>query len=210
MEAAAYAERIALDDVEPRLKRRGYTLIREPSRDQLPDFLSGFKPDAIALGPSPSLIIEVKQRRSKGSDHQIRKIQELLRGHDDWRLDVVYVTSFGVPLEQVDRVSIDKTVEDVRRLALSDNRAALLLGWAVLEAVARSIEPSLADRSMSTSSIAELLVSMGHISQEDGSRIRVLGHMRNKIAHGQIDTTPSGEEVEFLADRAASLMSQQH
>lgn len=206
MEAATYAEKIALDDAEPRLRRRGYKLIRKPSEEQLPDFLGGYRPDAIALGPSPSLVIEVKQRRSSSSDAQIRRIQQILKDRDDWQLDVIYISPVGVPLRNIEREYIQKTIDDVRRLASLDSRASLLLGWAVLEAVARSLEPDMGKRSMSAGTLTDLLVSMGHLSQDDGALLRKLGQLRNEIAHGQVDQDPDESNVLDLASLASKLM----
>jgi len=56
MVSATLSERAALDSVESRWTKQGYRVIREPSPDQLPPFLRGLKPDAIAIGKTrPSL-----------------------------------------------------------------------------------------------------------------------------------------------------------
>jgi hypothetical protein len=51
MVSALVNERTALDQLGPRWRRLGYTLVREPWPDQLPDFLRGFRFAPAGDGP---------------------------------------------------------------------------------------------------------------------------------------------------------------
>lgn len=77
-------ERVALDEVESRRRKRGYTLVREPTPDQLPEFLRGSRPDAIAVGAQPSLVIEILPGRGRTSQAKVRQLSHLVEGRDDW------------------------------------------------------------------------------------------------------------------------------
>lgn len=82
-------ERSALDALEPRWRKMGYSLIREPSPDQLPAFFEHFRPDAIAAGPSPSLVIEVLNAPSRAAETKIDRVRRLLQGRDDRRISAM-------------------------------------------------------------------------------------------------------------------------
>lgn len=205
MGALSMRERAALDEIEPRLRKRGYTLVREPSADQLPGFLEGFRPDAIAVGTVPSLLIEVLRSRGGPSATKVRQISSLLSGRDDWQLEVLYLSSEGAPLTAVPLAEAKAALQQARRLADSEPRAGLLLGWATLEAIARTLEPELASRSLSPGSLVDLLVSNGHLSQSDGAALGKLAETRNALAHGQIDCPITAAQVEHLIKLAEGL-----
>ncbi|HVH80726.1 MAG TPA: hypothetical protein VM782_15125 [Stellaceae bacterium] len=207
MISASLRERAVLDELEPAWRRRGYTLIREPSKDQLPPFLKGFRPDAIAVGASPCLVIEVVRGQGGAAETKIRQLHDLIEGHEDWQLEVVYSSQDGVRLAAVARADIRNALQTVRAIADSEPRAGLLLVWATLEAIGRSIEPELASRSLAPRSLVDLLVSKGHIDQDDGLTLRRMADLRNALAHGQIDKSPSPAEVDFVADISEKLMS---
>lgn len=207
MISVAHIESAALDELEPRWRQQGYTLVRAPSAEQLPGFLRDFRPDAIAIGVKPSLAIEVLRSRGRSADTKVRQLQSLFKGRDDWRLEVVYVSPDGAPLQSVTRSEIESVLHQVRLLVQREPRAALLLAWAALEAVARTLQPELASRSLSPSSLTDLLISHGHLPQTESGKLRRLGEIRNLLAHGQINEEPSVEDVCYLIDRAESLLA---
>ena len=51
------------------LAERGYSVIVDPSRSLLPEILQDYRPDAVAIGRDPKLVIEVV---SEGVDHASR------------------------------------------------------------------------------------------------------------------------------------------
>lgn len=207
MISAAHSESAALDELEPRWRQQGYTLVREPSAEQLPGFLRDFQPDAIAIGVKPSLAIEVLRSRGRSADTKVRQLQSLFKGRDDWRLEVVYVSPDGVPLQSVTRKDIESALRQVRHLVQREPRAALLLAWAALEAVARTLQPELASRSLPPNSLVDLLISHGHLPQTESGRLRRLGEIRNLLAHGQINEASSVEDVCYLVDTAERLLA---
>lgn len=198
MVSVSLSERAVLDELEPQWRKLGYTLLREPRQDQLPDFLRGFRPDAIAVGAKPSLVIEILRARSGSSETKIRQIRSLFEGHDDWRLEVIYVAPDGAPIQPVSWQDIGLTLQNLKSFSGTEPKAALLMAWSTLEAVGRALEPSLASRGLPPHSLVEILISNGHVPQADGPRLRQIGSMRNALAHGQINETPTADDVRYL------------
>lgn len=187
-------ERLALDEMEPEWAQRGYKVIRQPSPPDVPEFLKGFQPDAIAVGKEPSLLIEVVQPRSEASDYKIQQIQKLLEGRNDWRLEVIYAPSEAPFVDRIDSASVEDALAAASRLAETEPRAALLLAWAALEA-ALSLQFPREGRGRSSGAFLSSLLDAGDITQEENSRLRHLSQKRAAIAHGQLDMTVSSADA---------------
>jgi hypothetical protein len=181
-------------------------LIREPSPEQLPAFLKGFRPDAIAIGATPRLVIEIVQAQGGATETKVRQLQSLFQDDTDWQLEVVYVSQDGVPLKAVTVEDIGDALRQVRAMAAREPRAALLLAWATLEAIGRILEPELASRGLSPRSLVELLVSNGHLPQAETTKLRRLGDARNALAHGQINSLPTAPDIAYLVTIAEKLI----
>lgn len=201
------AENEALNLLDRRLARQGYRLVRQPERSELPGFLGRLQPDAIAIGRSPNLLIEVLTGRGspRAETQRLHHLRDLLSSHPDWRLEVVYAGSADRAPEAVTVATIRKAAADVARLADVDARAALLLGWSTLEAATRALEPELATRMLTSGSIVEMLVGQGHLTQEDADALRRIGHARNGLAHGGVDAGVSPATVSHLLDAVSRL-----
>lgn len=178
----------ALDEVERRLVAQGYTVIRDPDQAVLPDFLEHFQADAIATGKSPNLLIEVIARRGSGGAAvaKIDQLNSLLKGHADWRLEVVYLTPSSPDPSVVPAAVIRLRLAEIRQLADVDERAALIVAWSLLEAVARALRPDRAGRALTPASTIELLTSLGYIVQSEADMLRQAGRARNLIVHGDL------------------------
>ena len=181
-------EREALDEFERRLAGQGYTLTREPGRPDLPAFLGNFRPDAIATGKEPQLLIEVITRRGSGRVEatKVEQLRSLLRGHPDWRLEVVYAAQDAPPPNIVSIEAIERRFAEVRRLAATDRPAALIMAWSILEAAARALVPDRTDRSLTPGSIVELLTSLGYMTQPQADKLHDAARARNLIVHGDV------------------------
>jgi uncharacterized protein YutE (UPF0331/DUF86 family) len=201
-------EREALDEMERRLIERGYVMQREPAAAALPAFLGRFRPDAIATGKTPNLLIEViAQRGPHAVDAtKIKQLQQLLKDQPEWRLEVVYARS-GAPGPTTASIeAIRRRFDDVRRLAVADLPAALVVGWSLLEALARILEPKHADRALDAATAVELLASLGYVDPSAAASLRAAGRVRNLVAHGDVSIVVDGEDVENLLDSVGDLI----
>jgi hypothetical protein len=203
---ASIRDRYALDMFEPIWRRKGYTLLRAPSPQQLPAFLKGFRPDAIATGAEPSLVIEVASGQGPAKANRLHRLKSALDKQDGWRLEVLYVGSEGAPIKPASLEATEAALKRAKTLAAKEPDAALLLAWAAIEAVGRVLEPGLTEFSLGALAVVDLLVGYGHLSQEDGVSLRALALKRNRIAHGELETSPSIEEIAALVAIAESLV----
>jgi hypothetical protein len=199
-------ERAILDQMEPRWLRRGYQLIRHPSRNDLPEFLRGFQPDAIAIGAQPSLVIEIVNPRSKATKARISQLGALFENQEEWKLEVIYALSESGEISISSGIEILQALDDGVRLIESEPRAALLLVWAAFEAAARRIHPDLASQGLTSGSLIELLISQGDLRLDDQEALRSIALKRNAVAHGDLTAAVDREEVERIADASRALL----
>lgn len=202
---SALTEDEVLDRLEPRWTNEGYRLIRHPRVDQLPPFLRGFAPDAIAVGPTQSLVIEIMRTRSQSTDTKVRQIQSLFTGHPDWRLEVIYAAPEGIPLTTATDDEVRLALEEARRVSEIAPRPALLLAWSIFEAVGRRLEPDLAARSLTPGSLIDVIISKGRLPQQDALFLREMAKARNAVAHGLLDVNPPQADVHRLLDLCDQL-----
>lgn len=200
------AERLVLDKYEAHLKERGYRLNRRPRGADVPDFLGGFLPDAIATGRTPSLLIEVIRKGAPHAEEKVRRLNMLLRDRDDWRLEVLYSGETQVSLQASPSDAIDELLSSARRLAVPETRASLLLTWSGLEALARRLEPLNTARPQSPGRVVEILAGAGHVTPSEADRLRKAVLWRNQLIHGDMTTAPSPSAVIELVDIATELL----
>lgn len=189
-----------LDAHEPKWVADGYRVVRRPSQAALPPFLHGFTPDALLIGREPKVVVEVV---AKGDINVPRKMDDLkkrLRGHEDWRVEVLFAGQAPAQLRSMTLRSLEDAVATVRRLADDEPRGALLLAWATIEAVARYLEPERTKRPQSPARVVEVLASGGHITPSQAQTIRDAIKDRNNIVHGELDIRPSKEAIAGLAE----------
>ncbi|MCO5731793.1 hypothetical protein [Rhizobium sp. SSA_523] len=205
MGSIASADTGALSAMSGRWEKLGYTLIIAPDPDELPDFLRQLKPQAIGINRAPKLAIFVVRAQSRTSEVRLAQLRSVFEAHPDWTLEVVYDTQETIALERVAQGELQSAISSLEGLAPVEPRAAVLLGWSVIEAATRRLEPELADRSLTPTSLVDLLISSGHLEQRDGGPMRRLAHLRNALAHGQIDTIPAATDIDYLVATAKRL-----
>lgn len=181
-----FSERDALDTLERRLASEGYRVLREPTGPDLPNLLQGFRPDAIAIGRKPYLVIEVVSRGASGAvaSAKLEQLRSLVAGHPDWAVEVVSAGT-GAPRPTVEELpAIRRRFEEIRRLEPIDRRATLVLALGVLEAVARRALPDKASRALTPATTVEVLTTLGYIVQSEAEALRNATRVRNLIVHG--------------------------
>jgi uncharacterized protein YutE (UPF0331/DUF86 family) len=197
-------ERAALDQLEPQLLRKGYQLIRNPSSKDLPSFLNGYVPDAVAIGKSPKIAVEIKGREGADAERNLSEIRRLFDGRDDWTLQVYYYSSL---MPAVEKLSVDRLNElegTVEKLVEVNSQAAFVLAWSVLEASLR--EAGLLDDTTSgTSRIIGLLASQGFVKGDQVQEFLGLSDLRNRIIHGQLDIEPLPQNVHSVLELASAV-----
>jgi hypothetical protein len=179
-----------------KLKDSGYTVILDPSSSVLPSELRDLRPDGIAIGKKPYLLIEVA-REGERSLQRVQGLQRAIRGNQDWRLHLIL--EGGVDLDELDAsrlVEISATFHRIRLVANEDARAALLMCWACLEALARALDPKSFGRPQTPGRIVERFASFAYIGASEAEFLRTMAQKRNKFVHGQLSTPVSQVEIE--------------
>lgn len=191
-----------LGPIRSGLESEGYTVYRRPPRNLLPPFMQryGYVPDLVALGKPKNVAIEVLA--TEGAETSSLKQAALVKafeGQNAWELRVVYAKPRpGNPLLKTvsGQLLQDQLVEARTLLGQGQLNAALLIGWAVLEASARGIQPSKFSHPQPPSRLVEALASLGEVTPSVADTLRKLAHARNRVAHGMLDEPIQPEHLE--------------
>lgn len=205
-------EREALETLELRLKSEGYRVITSPEPRDLPSFLGNLRPDAVALGGPPNLLIEVLANvgpaKSKVHAEKIERLRRYLEGRPDWRLEVIYARGAASAVDVAPVDQIVSRIAEVRKIAAIEPAGALLLGWSLLEAAARRLAPTRAQGVFAPGAVIEMLVGEGYLTQDQGATLRKYANRRNEIAHGHLGgPAPDPADVGELLEIVGSLLS---
>jgi hypothetical protein len=213
----AVRERLVLDRLRETYEQKGYEFFVEPSGDLLPPFLHGYRPDAIALKAGEGVVIEVKFGNHPQRDRRLESLAVLLEGQTGWRLKI-----YGEQPRPEDDLSIsaptsaeiDEWIAESERLTdTGHTRAAFLLAWSILEAIARARtsgdgQPLL--RPVSPEGVVQSLEMNGDIDSQTGQSLRQLLHLRNRIAHGDLAVALDQGSVDSLIHALRDLASADH
>ncbi len=195
-------ERQSLEKLRKQYIAQGFNFIEHPGPDQLPEFLGAYSPDAIALKSGTNIAIEVKQRPNPASEQSLKEIRRLFEGHPDWQFVISYggsdpLTAITIP--PASAAAIRSRVKEVRELAeQGQERAALVLGWSLLEAALHRLESESGKRPRTPGTVVETLAMLGYLSPEIERRLRPLIALRNRIVHGDVDIEPSADDLDTI------------
>jgi hypothetical protein len=185
-------ERQKLNEIASEYAAQGYRVIVEPQGASLPDFLEGFRPDLIAVGPKESVIVEVKVGTRTASTERYGKLAQLVQQHPGWRFSLVIVdprSSDEPPTAAsvINRPALVRLVEQGNRLAEAGERqAAVLVLWSAAEAAMRGLaaKAQLPIERAPTTALMKELYSLGMISREALASGEAILATRNSVAHG--------------------------
>jgi hypothetical protein len=178
----------------------GFDVFVDPSPALLPEFLRHYRPDAIALRADRKVVIEIKRSEREPSD-QINQLRDLLSDHPEWEFRVFYVSprSPGDTIDIATPLAIGRAIEQVEQLkAAYPPGSSLIIGWSVLEAIARSILPAQLGRAQPPTKLVEVLATEGLVTPGEADVLRKIAAIRNIAAHGKLDTVVEPEFVETL------------
>jgi hypothetical protein len=205
---SSQTEERVLSLLRNRYEGEGFSFIEHPDQADLPAFMQGYQPDALALGKDRSIAIEIKLHRHPVTEKSLRAVSERFKGQPRWEFRVVYGDEvhdepISPPTQQEILAQI---VEAEALLAQNHNRAAFVLGWAAIEAIARMLDPDFPSSGSRTMRQAvELLEHLGRLRFEQAQDLRRLSLLRVRVVHGDFQTSISSNEVEpvLKAARAA-------
>lgn len=193
-----------------RLKGQGFEVIKDPAGPVVPTFLRDFAPSALAMGPHGNLVVEVVGD-DPASLERLYRLKILMEGHADWSLEVLFdrseapLTVTAAPLGEV-----RKAIDRVRRLHRSSELcAALLMGFATLEAALRTIRPEALLKALTPVQTVEVSATLGFVDLGEADLLRKLAAQRTAIAHGDLRITPAKGDIDHLIKILESLLSKE-
>ncbi len=209
---AVQAERRVLDLLRPQYEAEGFTFVENPGAADLPGFMLGYQPDALALGRDKSIAIAVKMRGQSEADKNLSSISARFKNHPNWEFRVVY--GADIENETIDAPTLDQIrmhVDEAEQLLRLDHlRAALLIAWAAIEATARTLSPvKLATGPLTTRQTLELLEHHGRLPFDQAKTLREQLPLRNKVAHGDFQAQVTRENVEAVVCAARAALEDQ-
>lgn len=209
---AQETEKVTLEHLRKNFEVKGYQFIENPTGSQVPDFLRGYRPDALALGPNENVVIEVKQRKARASDVTLAHLAQRVSAQDGWRFIVVYSgedEGDAVKLKRAGKIEIDQALNDARSLeAFGFHRHAFVAIWSILEALARRLYSE--DKTslfgpLSPIQVIQRLAMDGYVGSEDAKRLQHLISLRNLAVHGELNVNVPSEDIAFILKRAEEI-----
>jgi REase_AHJR-like len=189
-----------------RYENEGFTFIEHPAAVDLPAFMEGYRPDALALGDNKSIAIEVSLRRDATTGKKLRTLSERFKGRPHWEFHIVYGDELEIePVPASTTEQIAEYISEAENLLAGNHaRAAFVIGWATIEALARATNQDFATAG-SVRQAVNSLEHLGRVRFQDAQKLRSLLALRDKVVHGDFSTPVTAAEVEpvLKAARAA-------
>jgi uncharacterized protein YutE (UPF0331/DUF86 family) len=207
------AYRQKLQEIAAEYAARGYEVLVEPSPEQLPEFLAGFRPDLVARGPNDSVVVEVKVGTQTAASERFRELAETIQRQPGWRFSLVVIDprsdEVAPPTQQLlDRQEIvDRLGRANELLKTGATDAAFLLMWVSVEALLRHIatREGLPLERVPSSSLMKELFSLGILSRSELEVAQRAFSVRNALVHG-FATTRLDETSRELAQFAQKFL----
>lgn len=205
------AERQFIETLRARYEKDGFTFQAEPGLDQLPDFLAGYQPDAVAHKSGQYVAIDV--RRGPGpSEPSLPAIRRLFDGHPDWRLHVAVMANDPlrtIAIRRADPAEIRAHDAEIRALyAAGHRRAAFVMAWALMEAALRLTRDEAASANP-PGTVVQALAMNGLIEPETERSLHALVALRNRIVHGDLAAEPTADELGLVLAAVESVLSEE-
>ena len=204
-----------LSDTPLEPEKRGLEFLINPARDLVPAFLAGYQPDAIVKRPDGGgIIIEVKRQRTRSSDSYLSDISKRISAQKGWEFRVIYLNpTADVPIEfaRPTHEQITARLDEGETLAVTGHRvSALILGWAVLEALARlavAHDEAKHSEPFSPLQAVQTLAEEGYLENDAAQSLRQMASLRNALVHGDFSADISAEQVQWLLAQLRAIAS---
>lgn len=202
-------EKEAIEQLTRQLTEEGYIVhVGREAHAILPKALQTIVPDLVVQRGEENIVIEIKVKGSKHENFAL--LAERVRQQPGWRMDVHLIepkTASAKP------PTIDEMKENVasseRLFANGDEVAALLLLWSVFEAAGvAALQEQLGDSAAAIdhASLVKQLTYQGLIEDPDHDKLLDIQALRNRLAHGQLDTPLDKNAFQFLVKAIRRLL----
>jgi hypothetical protein len=204
-----------LKRVRDRYEATGYRVRVKPRSRDVPQFLEGFEPDAIATKGKGGVVIEIKSSgRAATRSAIVEFLAREVPKHKGWSFDLVLADKEGIepPASlQPSRREILAGLDEVETLVREGNeQVALLYGWALLEATTRLIilrEEE--EKRFLPRTVVEAVASNAFVTTEEEHNLLEIGRLRTWLIHGFTRVTVSRNHINLLVNVARRLLGQE-
>ncbi len=198
-------------EVAESYRRRGYQVHIQPTRQEVPDFLNGYRPDLIAESANDSVVVEIK---STGGTKPVtwQWLARTVKAQPNWRLDLIVTDPMnsvsGDP--RLSEAEIEKRLNESNHFVKSGILdAALLVSWTALEAALRRLcdkyELDLPDEA--TGTVITRLYTDSLMEREDYDALMRGLTQRNAVVHGYKPSVRP-EDISILHDITGRVLAE--
>jgi hypothetical protein len=199
----------ALRELKLLAKERGFEFILHPAGDVIPGFLGGYEPDAIIKRPDGGgIVVEVKGVGRPSSDRWLSEISKRVAGENGWEFRVIHTPpaqTAAFSLTEPTPEQITRRLGEIEDLARTGHHVpALILGWAVLEALARLASTHDGSRHLGPLSpvrAIQILAEEGYLESDAVADLRRKTSLRDAVVHGDLAADVSAEQAAALIAR---------
>lgn len=193
-----------IDSVAKDLSQKGYQVIIEPLRNDLPFELGNYRPDLIALKGNEGIILEVKTTSQRLSIDRFQEISERIAEHKGWQFFLITlddITEEVLPDRTEALPSWDALQAKIEAISVLIRQAmiepAVLYLWSAIEAILRkrAIAQKIPIDRFPPAKLLNHMYSSGEISLHEFDTLMPIYKKRNRIAHGLM-TALVTEELE--------------
>ena len=210
-------ERKKIKQVANEYRSKGYEVVIEPTSNDLPHFLSGYRPDIIALSDKENVVIEIKSSAKLAYSDYLTDLAKAIINHPNWRFEFVMTNPRDISESEdwgnlLSEDDIHTRIEDARKFLKTDQiDSSLLILWTAIEAVLRhiSIDHDISTQNQDIRFIVKYLYSLGEIDENIRSRLDEAAQARNSIVHGYKSKGYTRTKLENLLEIADELLSSQ-
>ncbi|OUL25065.1 hypothetical protein BV378_15940 [Nostoc sp. RF31YmG] len=203
-----------LQSIAREYKKKGYQVLLHPSRSEVPDFLSSFSVDMIAINDQENVVVEVKSKPTLTKSSYLTALAKAVNNQPGWRFELVVTNPVkSAVVEGNAQILLTSEIKErirlVRELSGKEQAAALILAWSAIEAALRLVgqEQGLELAKKPSLLIIKELYSLGVISQEDYQILDEGLQSRNLIVHGFRETKPTPTLVNDLIGTIEKLLN---
>jgi len=196
-----------ISDFASQYESKGYDVILNPGKNELPDFLKDHEVDMIAKNQHESVIVEVKKPDEPASGSLIGLAR--LAKENGWRLQVISASSradderesvAAVPL--LSQREVEDTLSQAEILTQQGFVApAMIMAWTAFEALVGHVlkGEEVALDSYSPATILEAAQRLDFLQPGERAGLGQLAFLRNAMVHGRSTSKLSYSDDEVLA-----------
>lgn len=207
-------EQQRIQDIAREYEARGYTVIVQPAREQLPDFLADYQIDLLAKGKDETVVVEVKSRASAMNSPYLRSLAEIIQQNPGWRFELILVNARedGFEMDEaqsLDEASIVSNLTEARELLkLNHQDAALVIACSAAEATLRLLaeKESIHLKRFETLYLLKQLATYAVISRDEYDLLTQALKLRNALVHGFRPDDITSAAVEKTLETVSHLL----